>query len=87
VALLLTLFAASAYFTEGAVALAVTLCLLGLLLPAAAMLVSGWAWRQVETQPLTGGRALALSGIAAGLVGALWSVTAGAVILARSLVH
>jgi hypothetical protein len=59
---------------EHGTAVAVVICLVGLLLAGGEMLVGWLALRQIDRQPNLGGRALAMTGAAAGLVGVLWSV-------------
>jgi hypothetical protein len=60
---------------EGSVGLTVFVSLASLLLPAAGLVLSGLALREVETQPRVGGRWLAMTAAAASLVGVLWTVT------------
>ncbi len=57
--------------------------LVGLLLPIGVLVLSFWALKDIESKPRTGGRALALTGTAAGLVGVLWCVTVSLIMLVK----
>lgn len=61
------------------------LCLLGGLLPEAAVLIGLFALREIETRPHTGGRAVALTGVATGLFGTLWSLTFVLVLIGKQM--
>ena len=54
-----------------------------LLPPVGALLLSFWALREIELKPRIGGRGLAMTGIVAGILGILWSVTVTMVLLIK----
>jgi len=47
----------------------------GMLLPLTGLVLGGLALKQIESKPNVGGRFLAMTGAAAGLVGTIWSMT------------
>jgi hypothetical protein len=63
------------------IAVVIMLTLVGLVLPAAALVLARYALREMETKPNTGGRSLALTGAITGLVGVLWALTIGAILV------
>jgi hypothetical protein len=69
----------------GAVALGVSFCLLGLILPAAALVVSRFALRDVETKANVRGRSLAMTGLTTALVGVMWCVSVAALVIFKQL--
>jgi hypothetical protein len=77
VTLILSLVGVGLSIGEGATGAAVVLCLVGLALPVAGLVLAGKALRQIDSMPTTavGGRGLAASGACAALVGVLWCVT------------
>jgi hypothetical protein len=83
VTLILSLVAMGLHIGEGATGGAVVLCLLGVTMPVAGLVLAGMALRQVEARPQTGGRGLAASGACAALVGALWCVTVMALVAVK----
>ncbi len=66
---------------QGSVGVAMLLTFLGMLFPGGAMALSAVALRYVETRANVGGRGLALTGLFLGLVGVLWNLTVGILIL------
>jgi hypothetical protein len=76
VSLFLTFMAIGAEVSmEHGTVVAVVLCLVGLLLAGGEMFLGWLALRQIDSKPNLGGRALAMTGAAAGLVGVVWSAT------------
>jgi hypothetical protein len=67
----------------GPPALTVLMILVGLLLPAGGLILSALALRDIETRPHVGGRALAMTGATTALVGILWSLTVGILVLLK----
>jgi hypothetical protein len=59
--------------------------LIGFLLPLTGLILGGAALRQIESRANVGGRLLAMTGTAAGLVGTLWSVTVGMLMVLKSV--
>jgi hypothetical protein len=53
------------------------------LLPIGVLALSFWALSEIESKPRTGGRMLALTGTATGLIGTMWCVTIGLVIIVK----
>jgi hypothetical protein len=70
---------------QPSLAVAIVLSLVALLVPAAGVVLGWLALREMEAKPNTGGRALALTGAASGLVGVLWSVTMGWLLVVKHL--
>jgi hypothetical protein len=66
---------------EGSVAGAVVVSLFAAALPAGTLVLGGFALRQIETTPQTGGRSLAMTGATTSLVGMLWSLTIAVLIV------
>jgi len=64
-------------------AVAVLMGLVSLLLPAGGLILSALALRDIETKPHVGGRALAMTGAATALVGILWSLTVGILVIIK----
>jgi hypothetical protein len=69
----------------GSVALGVAFCLLGLLLPGAALVVSRFALRDVETKANVRGRSLAMTGLTTALVGVMWCASVAGLLLFKQL--
>lgn len=68
---------------EGSAVLTVLLSVIGVLLPGAACVLAHLALREIDTRPNLGGRSLAFTGGVAGLVGVLWSITVGLLVLSK----
>ena len=51
--------------------------------PVGALVLGLWALNDVEKKPRAGGRALAMTGTVAGLIGVLWSVTVIMVLIVK----
>jgi hypothetical protein len=68
----------------GHAGVAFLLGMIGFLLPLAGLILGGVALRQIENTPNVGGRLLAMTGAAAGLVGTLWSVTAAMLMVLKA---
>jgi hypothetical protein len=85
VAVVLTFMAFGAYITGGRAGGPVVLCLLGLILPVAGLVLGGLALRDIETRPNVAGRSLALTGATTGLIGVLWSLTIAGILVLKHL--
>jgi hypothetical protein len=70
-------FNVGAQQNQPSVAVAVALSVVGLIVPAGTLVLAWLALREMDARPNTGGRSLALTGAASGLVGALWTLTIG----------
>lgn len=57
--------------------------IISLMPPVGALVLGLWALKEIETKPRTGGRALAMTGTVAGLIGVLWSVTVVLVLIVK----
>ena len=55
----------------------VALGVVGLIVPVGTVVLAWLALREMDAKPTTGGRSLALTGAATGLIGILWTVTIG----------
>ncbi len=75
VMLILSLVAMGLHMGEGETGAAIVLCLLAMILPFVGLYLAGKALRQMDARPEMGGRALAISGACAALVGVLWCLT------------
>jgi hypothetical protein len=72
----LTLFAVGLHFApEGSAPGAIVINLIGLFLALGTLILAGFALRQVDSTPQTGGRSLAMTGATTSLVCTLWSLT------------
>lgn len=67
---------------NGAIA-AVVFCLIALLLPACDLVLGCLALRQIDSRANLGGRALAMTGVTAGLTGIVWSVAVAVFSIAK----
>ncbi|SRR5581483_1464394 len=85
VAFCLPTIAASWQVNGGPVIVTVLVSLVGLAFPLLALTLAWKALREIETKPHLGGRSLALTGAATGLVGMLWSTTVAALMIAKQL--
>jgi hypothetical protein len=83
VAFFLTLMAIGLQVSGGAMPGVLLLCLVGLALPAGALVLTCVALRQVEARPGMGGRSLAAGGAVAALAGGLWALSAALVLVAK----
>lgn len=70
---------------QGSIPLAVVFSLLGLLVPGGAVTLSSLALREIETKINVAGRGLAMTGLFMGLVGVLWNVTVGTLIIMQQV--
>jgi uncharacterized membrane protein YhaH (DUF805 family) len=70
---------------EGSVALGVSICVLGVLLPAAALVVSRYALRDVETKANVRGRSLAMTGLTTALVGVMWCASVAGLLIFKQV--
>jgi hypothetical protein len=64
---------------------AVLFSIVGLLPPVGALALSLWALNDIESKPRTSGRALAMTGFGAGLIGILWAATVTMLMLLKSI--
>jgi hypothetical protein len=71
--------------TGGGVAVGVSLCLIGLILPAAALVVSRFALRDVETKPNVRGRSLAMTGVTTALLGVMWCASVAVLLICKQV--
>jgi len=62
---------------EGSIGLMIVFAFMGMLLPAAGVVLSGLALYTIDSKPNLGGRGMALTGFVTGLVGVLWNLTVG----------
>ena len=69
----------------GSVALGVSICVLGLLLPAAALVVSRYALSDVETKANVRGRSLEMTGLTTALVGVMWCVSVAGLLIFKQI--
>jgi hypothetical protein len=67
----------------GTTAVGVSLCLIGLILPAAALVVSRLALRDVETKANVRGRSLAMTGVTTSLAGVMWCTSVAALLILK----
>lgn len=82
VSLCLSLIPMTAWLqARGTIGLTIAIALVGGCLPALGLWTAKKALREIDNQPYLGGRSLAMTGAVAGIVGALWSVTLGAIII------
>jgi hypothetical protein len=82
VSLCLTLIPMTAWLEgKGTIGLTIAIAVVGGCLPLLGLLTARKALREIDSHPYLGGRSLALTGAAAGLVGALWSVTLGVILI------
>jgi|SRR5579862_6103363 len=68
----------------GMMGTAFLLGILALLLPIAGLVLGGMALKQIESKPNIGGRFLAMTGTAAGLVGTVWSLTVVLILILKA---
>jgi hypothetical protein len=80
-ALFLTVFSMDSQATFGSL----LLCLLGMVLPTAALIVGLLALREIDTKAQCGGRSLAVTGATTGLFGTLWSLTIALIVISKQL--
>lgn len=71
--------------TQSSIAVAIALCIVGLLVPLGSLVLAWLALREMDAKPSTGGRSLALTGAASGLAGVLWTLTIGGLLVYRHL--
>jgi hypothetical protein len=83
VMLILSLVAMGLHLGEGETGAAVVLCLMAIFLPLVGLYLAGKALRQMDARPEMGGRALAISGACAALVGVLWCLTVIALLVVK----
>ncbi len=86
VAVCLSVFSFSSHYTpHSSLAATVVLAILGMLVPAGAMVLSGLALHGIETRPNVGGRGMAMTGLVTGLAGVLWNLTLGMLIVLKHI--
>jgi hypothetical protein len=85
VAFVLGLVAGAQSSSGGSAGLGVSFCLLGLIMPAAALVVSHLALRDVESKANVRGRSLAMTGLTTALVGVTWCVSVAALVIFKQL--
>jgi hypothetical protein len=78
-------FSANVASHEGSVGLTIVLGMLGMLLPAAGMMLGIFALLQIESRPYAGGRALALTGLAASALAAVWSLSVAGLLVIKQV--
>jgi hypothetical protein len=71
--------------TQPSIVAAVALSAVGLIVPIGSLIFAWLALREMEAKPNTGGRSLALTGAASGLVGVLWTLAMGTIIVVKHL--
>jgi hypothetical protein len=82
VSLCLSLIPMTAWLeARGTIGLTIAIALVGGCLPVLGLVTARRALREIDNHPYLGGRSLAMTGAAAGLVGAIWSVTLGAILI------
>jgi hypothetical protein len=67
----------------GNAAVTAVVSLVGMVFPVVALWLAGKALREIEAKPQFGGRSLALTGAATGLLGVLWSATVAVLMIAK----
>ncbi len=70
---------------NGSVVLALVYSVLGMLIPGGAVTLNTVALREIETKPNLGGRGLAMTGLFMGLVGVLWNLTVGMLVVMQQV--
>jgi hypothetical protein len=70
---------------QPSVAVAIAMTIVGLIVPAGSLALAWLALREMDAKPTTGGRSLALTGATSGLVGALWTLTIGGMLVYKHL--
>jgi hypothetical protein len=83
VAFCLPTIAVSWQVNGGPAVVTVVVSLVGMAFPVLALGLAWKALREIETKPHLGGRSLAMTGAATGLVGVLWSATVAALMIAK----
>ena len=71
--------------TSPSIAVAIALSVVGLILPAGRLALAWLALREMDAKPNTGGRSLALTGAASGLIGVLWTLTIGSLLVYKHM--
>ena len=72
---------------RGPTPIAIVLSLAGVLLPGVALFLGLAALREIENNPQVGGRALAMTGTAAAVLGVLWCLTVTLLLATRQLLE
>jgi hypothetical protein len=78
-------FSFGSQLTNPSAATAIALCVVGLLVPLGTLVLAWLALREMGAKPNTGGRSLALTGATCGVVGALWTLTIGGLLVVKHL--
>jgi hypothetical protein len=78
-------FSAHVASPDGSVGLTIVLGMIGLALPAGGMALAIVALRQIESSPHAGGRELALTGLAASTVAAVWNLAVASLLVIKQL--
>ena len=71
--------------TNPSLATAIALGFVGLVVPVGGLVLAWLALREMDTKPATGGRMLALTGAACGVVGTLWTLAVGGMLVFKQL--
>ena len=71
--------------SQTSIGLTICFCLLGMLLPAGALVMGLLALRDIELKPNVSGRAMALTGTVTALVGVLWNLTIGILMVVKQI--
>jgi hypothetical protein len=71
--------------SEGSLALAIVFVVIGMLLPGAGIVLSGLALQTIDNRPNVGGRGLALTAFVTSLVGVLWNLTVGLLVILKQV--
>jgi hypothetical protein len=78
-------FTAANQQSNPSAAVVIMLTIVGLILPAAALVLAHYALREMEKKANTGGRSFALTGAVTGLVGVLWALTIGGILVFKQM--
>lgn len=70
---------------HGSVLLALVYSLLGLLIPSGAVALSSLALREIETKANRGGRGLAMTSLFMGLLGVMWNLSVGMLVIVQQI--
>lgn len=81
----LNLFSIGNQQTSPSAAVTVVLTLVGMIVPTGALVLGWMALREMDVKSRTGGRSLALTGLTSGLVGVLWSLAIGSLLVIKHL--
>ncbi len=70
---------------QGSTILAVVLSLVGMIIPAGAITLGGFALREIESKPNVGGRGMAMTGLFMGLAGVLWNLAVCTLVIVQQV--